>query len=77
MYIIYLHKLIAVVSFALTTNFLVHGYASFKISPESLVCSLYCRCKHYNFQQRNFAVVLYGCVTWPLTSKGELNAEGV
>jgi len=49
-----------VVDFSIINNFLVHGYASFKICAESLACSLRCRCKDYNLDKCNFAC----CFVW-------------
>jgi len=62
----------AVFDFVVITNFLVQGYASFKISRECLICILRCRGKDY-ITSRNVIspVVLSGCLTWSLSLKDE------
>jgi len=66
-----------VVDFSIITNSLVHGYASLKISPESLACILRCRCKDYNFQKRNFACCFVRVRNMVTNFKGRTRAEGV
>ena len=46
-------QLCALVSFDITTNSLVHRYASFKISPEFLACGLQRKYKDCNLQKYN------------------------
>jgi hypothetical protein len=60
-----------VVGFYIITNSLLHGHASFKISPESLAFSLLRKCKDYDLQKYDFTLCLYGCVTWSLISKDQ------
>jgi hypothetical protein len=60
-----------VVSFAIITNFLLHGCMSFKINRQLWLVDCYVYVKIMTYGNIISRYALYGCVTWSLISKEE------
>jgi hypothetical protein len=66
-----------VVGVDIITNSLLHGHASFKISPKSLAFSLLRKCKDYDLQKYNFSFCFVWVCNLIANIEGKTKAEGV